>query len=214
MKTKTKLISSSSCLAHQGNMEEKVNPIKQIEICLCIPNHFLKRISVNSKQPVSWLNNLFPNEEKVYIYKGQVLSQNKTFEQYDFGSFEHVVALTSCSADDESSFSVSTFHYNRSPDFDFDKYRWIQMTKDAENFAEKVSAAASRISSREFARLRDLRLMKMEQRRSFWNKKCLRFISSNGPSSSFSKKSVPLVIDFKHCESPRSEAMPFLWNDC
>lgn len=210
MKAKTKYHTSSSFIEQDDN-DTNTSTTHLIEICLCIPNQFLKRVSVNSKQPVSLLNSLFPNEEKVYIYKGQVLSPKKTFEQYDFGSFEHVVALT-CSTTEVDS-NDSKFNFKRSPDFDYDKYKWIQMTKDVDNFAEKVSAAASRISSREFARLRDLRLIKMEQKRSFWCKKCSRFISSNMPST-FSQKDIPLVINFKHYESPRSEAMPFLWNNC
>lgn len=214
MKAKTKYHCSSARFMRQDDEGHKEFNGYMIEICLCIPNHFLKRVSVSSKQPISLLNSLFPNEEKVYIYKGQVLSTNKTFEQYDFGSFEHVVALTSSTIDENGVFSESSFNFKRSPDFDYDKYKWIQMTKDAENFAEKVSAAASRISSREFARLRDLRLIKLEQKRSFWSKKCSRFISSNIPSTTFSKKDIPLVIDFKQYESPRSEAMPFLWNNC
>lgn len=217
MKVKSRYHCSSARLAQQDSAEQKGNSSTFVEICLCIPNHFLKRVSVNCKQPISLLNSLFPNEEKVYIFNGQILSQNKTFEQYDFGNFEYVVALTSSSTEDNNNindFTESSHNYKRSPDFDFDKYKWIQMTKDAENFAEKVSAAASRISSREFARLRDLRLIKLEQKRSFWSKKCSRFISSSYPSASFSQKNIPLVIDFKQYESPRSEAMPFLWNNC
>ena len=164
----------------------------RLDVFICIPNHYVKKIQISPNQKISALNKLFPNEKKTYIHKGQILSENVTFEDYNFDRSEHVVVLSK----------------TNSENFKFDELKWLQLTRDTETFTEKICTSASRKASREFARLKDIRITKLEQKKSFWTKKCSCFIEQEGSAC---KNTTPLVTDFKQFDSPCSDAMPILW---
>ncbi|OHS96429.1 hypothetical protein TRFO_37408 [Tritrichomonas foetus] len=163
-----------------------------LQLFVCIPNHFVKKVKVIPSHKVSILNSLFQKEEKTYIYKGQVLSESNTFESYDISDFEHIVALTN---QNESSFEM-------------EKLKWIHTTQDSELFAEKISPHPKSSIALEMARIRDVRIRKVEQKRFFLAKKVHNQMNHSGISRN---RDCPLSIDYSPSECPNSGPLPVCW---
>ncbi|OHT11143.1 hypothetical protein TRFO_01032 [Tritrichomonas foetus] len=196
-----------------------------IDINICIPNHFIKRVKVSPLHKISILNNLFPQEDNIFIYRGQLLSENSTFESYGFGRNDQISVQkyyrdnevgnggnnsNKSNARDQTKekYYIVVLPNLQTPEFEYYKLKWIQITRDADIFSENIAYGTGKASSREFARLRDLRMTKLEQKKSFYRKNWWNFIDNKKLSA---KRDVPLVTDFKQLDTPCSEAMPVIW---
>ena len=87
---------------------------------------------------------IFPNQQKVYIYTGEILNPLLTFEDYGFTNTDSVVVLDAKATEIRS---------------------WMQITKDNEDFSEVMRSAINPKTTLESARLRDLRNVRSENRR-------------------------------------------------
>lgn len=107
---------------------------------------------------ISQLDKLFPDKPKRYIYKGKLLDENFTFEQYDISSGAHLFALFD---DDESN-------------------NWIQLSCDADYFHERAMLSLTQDAKLESYKIRDLQLTKLESRPRSYNKYCKGCLDKKG----------------------------------
>ena len=104
--------------------------------------HKLRKIAVGSSDRVSNLNSLFQNEPLDYLYHGQVLSPQQSFDFYgiDNGSILTVVPASS------NATKLGT---------------WRAITRDSEYLGEMFYFATNDATKAEMARLRDLRMTRL-----------------------------------------------------
>ncbi len=106
-----------------------------IIINIVVPRKCVRVVAVNRTQRIAFLNRLFPNEKREYIYNGQMLNENHTMKFYNLKSHDSIVALPACS------------------DLNTAKTTWIRLTRDNESFSESVNTSISKRNRGEYARL-------------------------------------------------------------
>lgn len=159
---------------------------------VCVPNHFIKRVNVIKSSKISKLNLLFQKEKKLFIHKGQILSNESTFDSNCINSNDYIVALTK----------------NDKPSFEYEIMKWVQSTRDPELFREKITKPNTKISLEE-ARLRDLRARRLESKKYFIIRRIGRQFEHSGISH---YRDVPLSIEYDTCDEPNSNPLPVLWS--
>ena len=163
-----------------------------LDVMICVPNHFIKKIRVSPDSPISFLNTFFQKEKKVYIHNGQILSQDKTFESLEINKNGHIIALTQ----------------KELPTFEYEISRWIRTTSDPGVLSQRITNIGTKKTHQENARIRDLRLQKLEQKKNFYPRRIYNQMEHSGASQ---YQMIPLNLDFPIALAPNEEPLPVLW---
>ena len=175
-------------------MDENASKEPRITIKICVhPEQRVRRASVRATKNVGCLQTLFPNRPKVFICCGEILQPNLSFEFYGIKDGYSIVVMPE--------------------DYDNIEFaRWASITRDQDNFEDRVCFAVNENTKGEVARLRDLHFDRMEMRSRHFG----RFIESPvqarlyGGRSDLDKK---LNLDWEKSTAPNSEPMPSFWPD-
>lgn len=108
-----------------------------------VPGAFLSRAVAKPTDRCRVLKTLFPDRPMTYIYDGQVLDLNRTFDFYQVGNSDSIIAVP------ESDSVAQTG-------------RWIQASRDSEAFDALMNSMMQLSTRRESMRLRDLAIRRKE----------------------------------------------------
>ena len=160
-----------------------------IRVIVCIPSRCIRReIRVNPKMMIQDLKRFLPNPDCDLVYAGATLIETMPLAFYSVNDGDYMVAL---SKSNESS-SI-----------------WVHMTEDNEAFSERMRSLVDPQLSSEYARIKDLKMMRIAERPSVLAKLGALYSTSErqaGPS-----KRVPTVIG-EPSEGPNNSALPVPWN--
>lgn len=161
---------------------------------LCQPKRSIKKVLVSNDAYVDELNTLFPHENKCFIYKGITLLHSIKLRSYGIKNMDHIVVIP------ESVMNSMN-----------DKSLWMNVTKDQQDFNERMCLSTNPITRTEIARLKDLKLSKLELRRKPYTKLVTR---CQNDLESHVQPSVEMVIPAKQSaiDSPNSDPLPIFWN--
>ena len=123
-------------------------PPEQFIVYLCQPSKAIKKILVSRKATVRELNFLFPNEKKCFIFRGMTLHESLRLESYGIKNEDHIVVLPE--------------NQNEQTFLSKEKIMWINATRDQQDFNQLMTFSTKFNVRSEMARLKDLRLTKME----------------------------------------------------
>jgi hypothetical protein len=122
----------------------------RIAVNLCRPRFPIKTASVVPSHKVSCLQKLFPDDPKVFIHHGQVLSTALTFAFYGVENGASIVVIPTTEAE--------------SPELGRDVRAWLAITRDSDSFNERVRYCLNPSTRQELSRLRDLKYVALERR--------------------------------------------------
>ena len=162
----------------------------RIIICIGGPLHKIRKVAVGSSDRVSNLNCLFQNEVLDYLYSGQVLSPHRSFDFYgiDNGSFITVIPASNNVA------NLGT---------------WTAITRDSEFMGEMLYFATNESTKAELARLKDLRMTRLENKNIKLND-----INYQSQRQGVNRRQ----NEYKTCLSekgngPNCDPLPYYWNN-
>lgn len=168
-----------------------------ITIYVFQPGIRIRHIKLDSNNCISILYAIYPNDSK-FIFKGQILDISKTFLQYQINNENKIVLI-----------SPMMIHYNP-----FLVDRWLKITNDQKSFEERIDLNVNKNSRLEIARLKDIKLLKLEVKRKKYDK-YLKSQNSNQYNSieSINKNQTDekLEINYKSIDSPSIDPLPIIW---
>lgn len=184
--------------AHSGLSEERplqmlptATSERRAELMICSPHQPVRVISARLSGLVNALQILWPENPKKFIYNGMQLLESKTFSYYGISDGDSIIALPKEDFDNE-----------------FKATQWLNLTRDNESFNESMKWMLHPHTANEAARLRDIHLIKMEDKPKVYMKMKMPF--ENGKENNCSICTNPLII-VDSPESPSEEALPILW---
>lgn len=177
--------------------------LERIELMICTPHQPVRIVSAKLSGRINALQILFPDSPKTFIYNGMQLIESETFSSYGISDGESIIALP------------------KHDDKNFES--WKKLTSERAEFNDLVRSMTSPSTTNEAARLRDLRLIKMESKSHLYLKLKRAFEqedfqyevfsagekSENSPNIS-SKAENELILD-SNLMAPSEEALPVLW---
>ena len=169
--------------------------MKSVSIKLCIPGRALRSVSIDKGSHVSDLLNYMPHGSYTFFYSGNLLTESMSLEFYGIKNQDCIVALNigkeRCSSPQKLAM-------------------WKRITKDQNEFNEKLKNIMNPSASLELTRLQDLRLcIQTNTNRTFY-RKFLKFRQLND----FENRSQLPKTSFKYSKpkEPQSEPLPAFWN--
>lgn len=156
---------------------------------LCIPNEPVRVISAKLSAPVSALQTFWPSSPKRFIWSGFELLPTKTFESYAMHDGDSVIALP------QGHYQLELIQ------------EWIHVTRDLESFNDTVRSMVNPATTREVARLHDLRWASLNRRPRAFHKLCLAMASREEVIPVVT----PTVIPSSTASSPSTAALPSCW---
>lgn len=164
---------------------------RRAELMICSPHQPVRVISARLSGLVNALQILWPEKPKRFIYNGMQLLESKTFSYYGISDGDSIIALPK--EDFENEFKTT---------------QWLNLTRDNESFNESMKWMLHPHTANEAARLRDIHLIKMEDKPKVYMKMKMPF--ENGKSDSCPICTNQLnIVDTP--EAPSEEALPVLW---
>ena len=167
-------------------------PTEQFIIFLCQPKSTIKKILVSRKATVKELSLLFPTEKKCFIFKGMMLHESMKLESYGISNMDHIVVIP-----EEKS---------KRPNFNKEQVVWMNATKDQQDFNDRMFLSTNFSTRIEAARIKDLKLTKLESKRKSFTKMICKLKEEESLS-------VPKIVPTKlaSLERPASEPLPIFW---
>jgi hypothetical protein len=164
---------------------------ERVEIRIISPQHPVRSVSVRLSGQIQALQSLWPDSPKKFICGGIELMQEMTFAQSGIRKGEAIIALPLCSKSPIADASL-----------------WLNLTRDHTCFNECMQWMLDTRTSGEAARLRDLRLMKMDRRPRVFMKMCSHFLQTDTQTQWGDATTIP----GQSLLSPSTEALPIFWN--
>lgn len=167
-----------------------------IQIYVYQPYIRIRYIRLNENSVVSILRTIYP-EDSLYIYRGQVLDDNKTFIECQIRNNNKIILIpSSMKTSNESLYQ-----------------KIIKLTSDQERFESIIDKNMGDHNKNEIARLKDIKFFKNEQKRKF----LMKFANSEKFQNQTPKKendtNSPTKIDFKKNDLPSTQPLPIIWSD-
>ena len=167
----------------------------------------LRYIKLNSQEPISILNKIYPYDS-IYIFNGQTLDIQKSFHFYNIYN-NHIIILLKSSI------------YDCNPRL-IDK--WLRLTRDNINLNKRIYLNFNNSTRRELSKIRDIKLNKTELKR----RECRRYYKSKYFSQlifniSFANdytknkdineiiENTDLNIKYISFDSPSNDPLPIIW---
>jgi hypothetical protein len=135
------------------------------------------------------LQTLWPSAPKRFIFNGLELLEGMTFDFYGIRDGDSIIALPR----EQQSIVRTT--------------QWIAMTRDIENFNEALKWMLNPKTSAEASRIRDLHLMKAEQR----PRMLMRLCATIDEDDESSRSSCPPTVIAPPPDAPAREPLPVDW---
>ncbi|OHS93969.1 hypothetical protein TRFO_11441 [Tritrichomonas foetus] len=180
------------------------------------PQMRIQHVRININKPISTLDHIY-NTDKTFIYNGQILDKQKTFENYNISDGSKIVMLTDEIYKNNKSYAD----------------RWLHITRDGDIFNERIEMTTNVECKKEIARLSDLKFGKLELKpkrllRAFSqpiaqnygnSSSCfvhssIENVSNSNDQNRFSihhSNSTSLVLDFPLNCSPSTDPLPVFW---
>lgn len=178
-----------------------VSEAERVELLICTPHQPVRKVSARLSGHVRALQILWQNSPKKFIYNGQELMETMTFSFYGIKDGESIIALPKIELND-------------------DLECWKKVSMNRTEFNELVRSMTNPKTSREMARLRDLRFIGIEKKKHVYHKLSKAFEEDNFDSISFSEKDSFRKIDQNNNDNlilesnlfaPSEDALPILW---
>jgi hypothetical protein len=120
--------------------------MNRFSVNLVVPRFGARPVMVSSTTLIARLFDCFADPEIDLVYQGQILDAQNTVDNYGMKPNDCVIAIPTGSK------SLST------------RQTWMNITRDSDDFATRVSACLNGSARREVVRLRDLEVMRRESR--------------------------------------------------
>ena len=168
-------------------------PPGQYVVYLCQPKMVIKKILVSRKATVKELSSLFPNEKKCFIFHGMTLHETMRLESYGINNADHIVVLPE---DQKQNSFLSQ-----------EQIMWMNATKDQQDFNDRMFLTTNCSTRSEAARLKDLRLTKLELKRKSFSKLVSKIEEQT--EQQLNAKSPQAVLPTS--ETPSNDPLPIFW---
>ncbi|KAK8838571.1 hypothetical protein M9Y10_033203 [Tritrichomonas musculus] len=167
-----------------------------IQIYVYQPYIRIRYIRLNENSVVSILRTIYP-EDSLYIYRGQVLDDNKTFIECQIQNNNKIILIpSSMKTSNESLYQ-----------------KIIKITSDQERFESIIDKNMGDHNKNEIARLKDIKFFKNEQKRKFLMKFANSEKFQNQTPKMENDTNNPTKIDFKKNDLPSTQPLPIIWSD-
>ena len=132
----------------------------KIILCFCVPNQLVKKMQVTINSNVGCLLKYFKenNEDYIYIYDGNIVDYNSTFEDINFKEGKTIFALRKVNTDRSEYQTART------------RSKIIELSKDL-YFEKKIRVLTNRNAQSEYNKVMDIRFMKIEGSYNLYKKK-------------------------------------------
>lgn len=175
---------------------------ERVELLICTPHQPVRKVSARLSGHVRALQILWQNSPKKFIYNGQELSETMTFSFYGIKDGESIIALPKIELND----SLEC---------------WKKVSMNRLEFNDLVKSMTNPKTSREVARLRDLRFIGIEKKLHVYHKLKKAFEEDNFENIHFDDKDSFRKIDQNNNDghlilesnlfAPSEDALPILW---
>lgn len=167
-----------------------------IQIYVYQPYIRIRYIRLNENSVVSILRTIYP-EDSLYIYRGQVLDDNKTFIECQIQNNNKIILIpSSMKTSNESLYQ-----------------KIIKITSDQERFESIIDKNMGDHNKNEIARLKDIKFFKNEQKRKFLMKFANSEKFQNQTPKMENDTNNPTKIDFRKNDLPSTQPLPIIWSD-
>ena len=166
-----------------------------ISIFVYQPNIKIRHIKLNIHSKVSILSKIYPIDS-IYIYHGLIIEHQKTFLDYNIQKDNKIVM-------------ISSYESTQKPEL-IDK--WVKITKDKENFENRMYLNIDQNSRKELARLRDIKSFKSEMMRKRFGK-IHRLLLNPPVTDNYSPncKQCSFNLDYAQSDEPSTSPLPIVW---
>ena len=158
---------------------------------ICSPKQQIRIISARLTGKIKSLQSLFKHMPKIFIFNGTQLDPESTFHEVDVHNGDTILALP---------LSLQTNQML--------KEQWISLTKDSDEFSEKMRWIVNPKTAPEASRLKDIHMDRIERRPRVFRKLCQLYLSQDtGPSE------LPKLQEecSESPSAPSTEALPVFW---
>lgn len=175
----------------------------RVEVVICSPHQPIRVVSAKTSGRIAALQTLWPDIPKRFIYDGMELIEGKTFEFYRIQNGDSILAISKSEND-------QTFDW------------WKKISNEQTELNDLVRAMTNHSMSGEMSRIRDLRMMQIESKSTFYHK--FRHALENAPTplnsfSCFSDNSSDVGKELSLNQitfpspllAPSEEELPILW---
>ena len=131
-----------------------------IIIFLCVPSECIKQVKVYKKMKINQLQTIFPEKKKSFLFNGDLLEEKMTLEFYGIRNHSNIFVIPKTT--------------NKS----LISEKWSHLTKNCDEYNENIRYAVIEETKNESARIRDLQLIKLENKSRQYNKLCKNLISN------------------------------------
>ena len=169
-------------------------PPEQFIIFLCQPKRTIKKILVSRKATVKELSLLFPTEKKCFIFKGMMLHESMKLESYGISNLDHIVVVPE--------------EQSKQPLFNKEQMVWMNATRDQQDFNDRMFLSTNCSTRIEAARLKDLKMTKLELKRKSFNKMIVK-MEEETEEATTTPKLRATKLDKAEC--PSCEPLPVFW---
>lgn len=162
-----------------------------IAVFICGPNEKIRKAKIRVNEPIASLQTLFPGSPRQFLYHGQILDDDQTVDAYAMADSDIVMAVP------------LEFVKNCS------RSKWLKISEDTTQLSEKLLASSNPSTASEWARLEDLKFIRMSNR-SRGQKQIMKRVAiiQNIHGSSLQTQT---VIPSQVME-PSVEPIPFVWD--
>jgi len=115
-----------------------------ITINILIPQIGIRIVKVRQSDPIAVLRSYVHRPHVDFVYDGQILNSECSFQSCQIGNDDSVVAVD--------------------PGHEKATYRWMKLTEELDDFSNSVQCAINPKCRGEFLRLRDIHRIKLESR--------------------------------------------------
>ncbi|KAH0794027.1 hypothetical protein GPJ56_002055 [Histomonas meleagridis] len=165
---------------------------RRVDLLVCTPYQPVRMISAKLSGQISALQTLWPENPKKFIYNGTELLEKMTFDFYGIKSGDSIIALPQ---------EQNTNLYY--------KTQWLSLTKDSEAFRENMEWMMNPKTAGEVSRLRDLHLLKMENKPKVFTRMCSMRPLNESPNT----MKIRLNTQYKSNQEPSTEPLPIFWEN-
>lgn len=164
----------------------------KIVFYFCVPYKFWKKVQVASRAKVSCLKKVFDpgKEECYYVYEGNIIDQNSTFENIGI-------------IDEKVIFAISGKMHQK------EKFDLMKLYNDP-LFEKRLKILSNKSSKQEFNRISDIKYMKIEGNLKLYKKQEHKYYLKN-LNESETTNNIQLCINYQPPSVPCTAAMPILW---
>lgn len=163
---------------------------ERIEILMCAPREPIRVISAIAASQIHSLNSLYPKENRVFIYRGRVLDQSRTFDSYHVHNQETIIALPQTISSNKDKFQ-----------------KWLDVSQDGDDFREHIQMLMNPSTILEASKINDLHLTKLLQKPKIFQKIVKSYQNEDTSQSSGSRNEV----NVEPLTAPSTEALPVFW---